>query len=331
MAGTYIKPHRTYEEQLKLLQGRGLEVSDEEAALRLLRTVGYYRLSAYVYPFREMLPRDQRTLASPTHYRSETITPGTEFSGVESLWRFDRKLRLLVLDAVETVEIGLRTKISYVLGARDKFGHLNIASLNESVCVQPRRRDRRTSDTRHQVWLSGYERSIRESGQEDFLRHNLHKYEELPVWIAVEVLTFGALVRLFNLMRQEDQTLIARELGVKGGPLLGGWLEAVNYLRNVAAHHARLWNRSMTYKIRKFNQHQVGSDLLHLANQVPIDKVYSSLAVSAYLLRQIDPGNSWPRTLMTHVRKFPAETGMSPTNSMGFPVGWDGQALWNAQ
>ncbi|GAA2833965.1 Abi family protein [Kribbella solani] len=326
----YTKPHLRYEDQLKLLRGRGLEIGDEAAALRLLQAVGYYRLSAYVYPFRELLPPDRQAVATPAHYRSETIVPGTTFAQIASLWRFDRLLRLLVLDAVETVEVGLRTKIAYVLGERDPFGHLRVASLDAAACNQAHSRVRAVGETRHQVWLRNYQRSVRDASREDFVRHNLHKYDELPVWIAVELLTFGALVRLFNLMRPEDRTVIARELGIKGGGLAGSWLEAINYLRNVAAHHARLWNRSMTYKVRRFNRHQVGSGLAHLAGTVPTDKVYSSLAITAYLLGSLGSDSNWPGSVLDHVRQFPLAPGLSPIESMGFPAAWDGQPLWAA-
>lgn len=328
MTSPYDKPHRSYDEQLALLQGRGLACADDAKVLDRLRAVGYYRLSAYVYPFREMLPAAQQRQASPTHYRSEVIRPETTFDDVEALWKFDRRLRLLVLDAVEAVEVGLRTKIASVLGSRDAFGHLNVGSLNAKVCDQPYWRDGRNDDTEHEVWLGRYDQLIRDAGKEDFIRHNAHKYDELPVWIAVEALTFGSTVRLFGLLRQDDQTAIARELGVKGGVMLGAWLEAVNYARNVAAHHARLWNRSMTYKVRRFNEHQVGAELAHLAGHTPTEKIYSSLAVTAYLLRSIDPTTNWHLTLRTHVRKFPLETGMSPVDNMGFPDGWEELPLW---
>ncbi|WP_145804810.1 Abi family protein [Kribbella amoyensis] len=280
-------------------------------------------------PVPRAAPGRAAAVASPAHYRADTIAAGTTFDQVASLWRFDRDLRLLVLDAIETIEIGLRTKIASVLGDRDAFGHLRIGSLDGSACRELVGRGGRR-ETRHQIWLRNYDRSLRDAGREDFIRHNLHKYRELPVWIAVEVLTFGALVRLFNLMRPEDRTAIAGEFRVKGGGLVGSWLEAVNYLRNVSAHHARLWNRSMTYKIRRFNRHQVGPGLEHLAGAVPTDKVYSSLAVAAYLSEAVVPDSTWPRALLAHVRTFPVTGNLSPVAGMGFPRDWEVQPLWMA-
>jgi abortive infection bacteriophage resistance protein len=127
--GEYNKPHLTHEQQLALMVERGLACSDETKATSLLKTVGYYRLSAYVYPFRELLPFDRslnREVAQP--YRSDVIRDGITFDNIEALWRFDRRLRLLCLDAIETIEIGLRSRLAYVLGRRDPFGQVHRAT-----------------------------------------------------------------------------------------------------------------------------------------------------------------------------------------------------------
>ena len=324
----YGKPHATYPERVAVLRSRGLECPDEAVAIELLKTVGYYRLSAYVYPFRLLLDAGDQRQQSPTHFRSEQIRSGTTLEMVEQLWLFDRRLRLLVLDAVETIEVGLRSRIGYRLGERDIFGHLNPRSLNETACGRAARRPTFDIRTVHDEWLSLYRRAVH-AAKEDFIRHNVHKYNEIPIWIALEVLTFGNTVMLFNLMRQEDQTALARELDLKGGSLLGGWLETVNYVRNVAAHHARLWNRTTTLKVRRPKPAQVNASLQHLADgSVLTEKIYASLAVMAHLATRFDINSTWPARLRRHVESFPTQTGMSPMASMGFPAGWNTLELW---
>ena len=133
MAQQYEKPHLTFTEQLRLLTDRGLACADEAKALAVLRAAGYYRLSAYVYPFREPLTDDE-VPSSPFHFRSDRIRPGTTFEHVEKLWRFDRQLRLAWFDALETIEVGIRTQVAYVLGHRDTFGHVNRSALDEVAC-----------------------------------------------------------------------------------------------------------------------------------------------------------------------------------------------------
>lgn len=327
----YDKPHRTYLEQLDLLRSRGLTCSDENAALRILKAVGYYRLSAYVYPFRLLLP-EGAVRVSPVHYRASDLRPGVTVDDVEALWSFDRKLRLICLDAIETIEIGLRTRLAHVLGARNTFGHLDRGSLNPDACRQVMRdKDGRECEA-FDVWMRKYKTMLSDAKNEDYVVHHRARHpddDRIPVWIAVEFFDLGALSRLFGLLDKTDQNAIAKDVGVSGGPLLGAWMRDINYLRNLCAHHSRLWNRSLTYKARKFNPTQVGEELRHVATSEPRDKVYVLLAVVSYLVLRIDPSQRWPESaLRTHVRKFPLDIGLSPERDMGFPPGWADLPLW---
>jgi abortive infection bacteriophage resistance protein len=329
--GEYSKPHLTHQQQLALMVDRGLVCPDETGATSLLKTVGYYRLSAYVYPFRELMPFDRNLdKGIPQPYRSDAVRDGITFNDIEALWRFDRKLRLLCLDAIETVEIGLRSRLAYVLGMRDPFGHVHRASLDPTACSQPARRDGQAADgDAFDQWLAQYNRLKHDARSEDYVVHYQRKYDgDMPIWIAVEFFNFGALSRLFSLLNKTDQNSIAKDVGISGGPLLAAWLRDINYIRNVCAHHSRLWNRQPTYKPGKFNPAQVSSDLVHAARMEPRNKVYIHLAVLAYLVRSLDPRQNWPLTMRTHMKKFPRIPGISPETDMGFPPDWVDAPLW---
>ncbi|MEU8225411.1 Abi family protein [Kribbella sp. NPDC048915] len=325
----YTKPHLTHEQQLGQLVGRGLGCSDEPAAIELLKTVGYYRLSAYIYPFRELIP-DNLNVGRSAPYRTDRIRDGITFDHIESLWRFDRKLRLVCLDAIETVEIGLRSRLAYVLGLRDRLGHVRRESLDADACARPidpsgalRYRNA------FEQWLAKYETLEHGARSEDYVVHHKQKYDgPLPIWIAVEFFDFGALSRLFALLTRQDQNSIARDVGVHSGVLLAAWLRDMNYIRNLCAHHARLWNRQPTYKPRKFNPAQVGPSLGHAGQLEPRHKIYVHLAVLAYLVRALDPRQNWPLTLRTLVKKFPDIPSVSPVKDMGFPLEWSDLPLW---
>lgn len=329
MVQAYSKPHLTFADQLAQLKQRGIECADDASALNVLHAAGYYRLSAYVYPFRGLLA-DGDARSSPAHHRSELIRDGTSFEQIEQLWRFDRKLRLTCLDGLETVEIGVRTQLAYVLGARDVFGHLERAHLDSEACSQPSRaRSAPSGEDEFDVWVGRYAKLQSGARTEDFVRHNILKYgDRLPIWIAVEFLDFGAVVRLFGLLERADQNSIARALDVSDGRLLYKWLRVLNYLRNTAAHHSRLWNRTLTYKPGGFPANLVPPRLAHIATLEPRGKVYVSLALTAHLVRQIDPRSNWPSTLRTVVRKFPAIDGIKPETHMGFPENWHDLELW---
>jgi abortive infection bacteriophage resistance protein len=329
--GEYSKPHLTHQQQLALMVGRGLTCTDDAAATNLLKTVGYYRLSAYVYPFRQLAPFDP-TLAGEISqpYRTDAVRDGITFDHIEALWRFDRKLRLLCLDAIETVEIGLRSRVAYVLGERDPLGHVHRGSLDPTACAQMARRDGGAgNEDAFDQWLAKYDQLKFEARSEDYVAHYQRKYGgDMPIWIAVEFFNFGALSRLFSLLEKTDQNKIAKEVGVSGGPLLGAWLRDINYIRNLCAHHSRLWNRQPTYKPAKFNPTQVSDDLAHAARMEPRNKIYIHLAILAYLVRHLDPRHNWPLSMRTLMKKFPQIPGVCPETDMGFPADWADAPLW---
>lgn len=118
---------------------------------------------------------------------------------------------------------------------------------------------------------------------------------------------------------------------MSGGRLLGDWRRDINYLRNICAHHSRLWNRTLSMKPRKFSPDQVHAPLQHAAQSGKRDKVYVLLAELAYLVQHIDRGSRWPESgLRTVAKKFPADTILSPEADMGFPAGWEDLDLFRS-
>jgi abortive infection bacteriophage resistance protein len=310
------------------LKQRGLVCPDDARALAVLRAVGYYRLSAYVYPFRELLPEDERN-GSPYSYRADTLANGACWDYVEALWRFDRCLRIALLDALETIEVGVRAQIAYVLGARDPFGHRHRQSLDNRQCSRSVTARGHTKEA-FDYWMGVYNSLIWDARHEDFVAHVIQKYggrDQLPVWIAIEALNWGATARLFGLMQRGDQNTVSRALGVKDGKTMASWLRNLNYLRNVCAHHSRLWNRIPTIRVAKFVEGQVDDKVQHAA-ALDRNKVYPSLAITAYLADRIDRESDWPNRMRTTLRKFPSIPGITMEKDMGFPSGWDQLLLW---
>ena len=120
----YGRPYRNFQEQVDLLVSRGLDCSDCDAAGALSR-LGYYRLSGYTYPFRIPLMPNQQP-ETPLQFRAPEFQPGYRLTHALDLYNFDHSLRMLCLEALKIVEIGLRVRIAYVLGKRDRFGYLKI-------------------------------------------------------------------------------------------------------------------------------------------------------------------------------------------------------------
>ena len=167
---SYMKPWKSYEEQLGLLESRGLRVTDRPKALDYLKRIGYYRLSGYWYSFRERsgpvilvekfgckLPKSAikaKTIAV------DTFKSGATFENAVKLYVFDKRLRLLVLDALERIEVALRVDVSRSLGTLDQFTYLRPDLFHPTFGVEI---DKDSGLTRHHDWLSRQAQLIRQS------------------------------------------------------------------------------------------------------------------------------------------------------------------------
>jgi abortive infection bacteriophage resistance protein len=190
--------------------------------------------------------------------------------------------------------------VGYHLGLRHKFGHLEVENLDLERTSLPDTDEPERST--FEVWLERYvEHQQRAAKSEDFIKHYVQKYDSrLPTWVATEIMEFGQLVR---------------------------WMKVANYLRNVSAHHASLWNRSLTYKIGRIPDNAPLP--IHL-NDDPDRKsrVYGMCAILAQLTSVIRPEDRWSARLVELLDRFPSAPPVSPEAHMGFPMGWRQLAVW---
>ncbi len=323
----YEKPHLDFAQQLALLASRGLEVSDVDAAEGVLRRLGYYRFAAYAYPFRQPLGSDIQR-GSSVQYRSDNFVAGTRFEWVAELAAFDRRMRLVLLDGLECFELALRVQVAYVLGRRSPFAHLEPEHLEQAALDTT---SRTPGVTVYEEWSTKFMGLTRAAASEDFVTHYSEKYDgELPLWVAIELMDFGALSRLLGFAAQTDRGEIGRAFGLGNPNLIVSASKVFNYLRNASAHHSRLWNRALTYQVRSVPP-QLAPDLAHLGQIVPTQqkKIYRPLAVLAYASQHI-PGVD--RSIALKIRdlidSFPKNGGLSPELHMGFLPGWRDLPLW---
>lgn len=316
----YSKPHLTYRQQVDLLRSRGLVINDRDRAEEMLTRIGYYRLSGYWYPFR--VPDGAS--------RGNRFVAGTTFDQVLALYDMDRRLKLLVLEAVERVEIAMRVQVGYTLGKRDPHAHLHPQYLDGKFT----RRAANQSTSRYDTWLERV-RQAQDRSTEEFVQHFRDNYEgRLPVWVVTEIMDFGLLSYLYAGSRRDDRDAIAAHFGVLdaqgrgNGAALANWLQVLNYVRNVCAHHSRLWNRNMTVQVATRHLSSVPMlSHIHGSDASAAHRVYASLCVLGFLVRQVAPDQPWCADL-----HLPLDTGLAAAKrsatEMGFPSGWEHQPLW---
>lgn len=328
----YQKPFLTLDQQIQLLIDRGMEITDRPKAKAYLGRIGYYRLSAYWYPFRKSQTRLDAATGLPVVQVLDDFKDGTDFPTLLALYLFDKQLRLLMLDALERIEVAVRTQIALCLGAKHPLAHRQPRYLHGNFARRPSRQN--AQQTRHQDWLSRQERKFLDS-REDFAIHFKTKYpgEYPPIWIDVELWDFGALSHLFGGLTVADGDAIASAYGL---PLaipahahrqLQTWLRCLNDIRNICAHHSRLWNRPLV-NAPSWPRPSELPQLAHIAgNTQSQSRLYAALLVTQHLMKTINPTSSWGRRVATHMMTLPVSPHLRLSSS-GFPAGWDQEPIW---
>ncbi|HEX7388173.1 MAG TPA: Abi family protein [Castellaniella sp.] len=255
---------------------------DPERALRWLTSVNYYRLSAYFLPFKE----------------GENFRPGSDFNDIAGLYIFDRKLRLLMLDAIERIEVAIRTAVTYEIAhTYGPFGHTEPANFS--------------SDFKHERFMDDLNTEERRA-RETFTKHFREKYGEdpcLPVWMATELLSFGTVSKLYQSLQPKLRQRIARPYGVDAKFLIS-WLHVLTYIRNVCAHHKRLWNRHLAIRPK------IPSKKVITPLTIPdTGRLYAVVVVVRYLMTVISPHSLWQDRLTGLLAEHP-DVSLA---AMGFP------------
>jgi abortive infection bacteriophage resistance protein len=299
----FTKLPKTYEEQLALLKERGLSVTSDEEAIRWLRRVSYYRLSAYFIPFQYERP-------------SEKFLPGATWDRVIDLYIFDCRLRHLFRSAMERMEVAFRTTITYELAHEfGTFGHACPTTYSHRF-HQPRKPDKPGCPTRFEEWIASI-RKEEERANEIFVKAYRAKYEEpeLPIWMATELMSFGTLSIMFSGLNNTSKQRIADYYKIASYPL-ESWMHALAAIRNITAHNSRLWNRTL----------RVQATIPHgFPYGIPIrNRVYCIAVLIQYCLLKIARGSQWKGRLF---KLFDAHS-LVPLEPMGFPQNWRSLPPW---
>lgn len=293
---TFAKPALPLPDLLTKLQARGLQVPDPAQALHYLCFIGYYRLAAYALPFQQV------------NAPGKPFLPGTTFENVLGLYRFDRELRLLVIDAIERIEVAVRSVLVTEMSVRHG-PHWFMASRHFSPKY-----------AYIGQLLAKVERDTRAS-RETFIIHYRTKYTDPclpPAWAMAENLTFGTLSYLFAALHNPERKAIAAPFGCDEKILLS-WLHSLAYLRNLCAHHSRLWNRAFSIPPIIAKKH---ARFLHHAQK---DHFYALAVVLFELVQVTAPGTGWHERLKTLLAAHPGV----PLSAMGFPANWSQEPFWN--
>ncbi len=292
----YNKRPLSFEQQADLLIERGL-VADRALLIDRLKSVNYYRFSGYLYPFRES--------------DSGNFKSGTTFDEVWHIYTFDRRLRLIVLDAVERVEVSFKTSLIYAFAHETgPFGYTDPKNFQKAT------------DEKHEELMGKISTTV-EKTREEFVKHFRSKYRDpdLPIWMIGEIISFGDALTFYRLSDNKIQQKIALCYGVQDR-VFSSWLHTINYTRNICAHHSRLWNR--TIRVPPRIPYKKNAPEWHYPVAIPGGKTFGILTILKYLVDRIAPQSEWKVRLFRLFDEYPE----IQIGNMGFPANWRESPLW---
>lgn len=292
----YTKPSLLFQEQIELLKLRGLVIVDNDKALHYLSNISYYRLSAYMYPFL-------------SDKESHLFKTNTAFEQVISLYNFDRKLRILIMDEIERIEVAFRTQLTYHLSHKNGAFWFQDSSLFHNYGQY--------LENLHSI------HSIKKDSGEVFIKHFKQHYSEPlpPSWMSMEIISFGLLLRIYNnLNATGEKNNIAKHFGIKE-TVFASWMHCFVYIRNICAHHCRLWNRELS--IKPMLPKKVTQEWIKNTN-IGHDKLYLVLCSIQYVLQTINPFS----TFKIQLKNLLAQYQEIDVAAMGFPRDWETELFW---
>lgn len=294
----YTKTPISILEQIDKLKDRGLLFIDEKKAENYLSNISYYRLRAYTFPFQNN--------NNPNHPFIQKVS----FEDIITLYVFDRRLRLLIFNAIEKIEIALRTQIIYHYSLTyGGFWHLKPELYNNAVYF-----------TEH---IAALQKEIDRSN-ETFIKHYEKTYsdpKEPPSWMSLEISSMGLLSKIFsNLKKEKCKDTITAHFGLKDVDVLINWMYCFSVIRNICAHHGRIWNR----RLPKITLPRKTLYAFVDNKQIYNNKTYAYLCCILYVLNIISPEHSFKNNLLNLMKICP----MMQEKEIGFPKNWQKEKLW---
>ncbi|MBK2095155.1 Abi family protein [Francisella philomiragia] len=284
MTSSFSKKHLDYPLQIELLKSRNLDILDHDFAIKKLKNLNYYRLTPYFYPFFE---------------RKDYFKDGYTFEKIINLYDFDRDFRTLIFKNIEDIEVYIRAKLSFSISKfKGAFGYLDKSSLNYKY------------QDRHEKLIDDINKEVSRS-KEVFVEKYINEIGYLPVWAMVEVISMGSLSMLYSYLDDEIRKDIVKDLGQKTF-ILQSWLHTLTYIRNICAHHSRLWNRDLAIepivprKNKKFSR-------------INNKKIFFILVIINELYTQIDIEQN---TLLNDITILFEKYKDINIRAMGFPIDW---------
>lgn len=282
---------------------------DKEEAIDLFSRVSYSRLKYY---WRDLIEDDS----------DGEFKDGTSFPTIIERYSFDHNLRVILFDAIETIEVALRAKI---------INHMSKAAGNGLWYLDPTLFE---DEKRHQEFVLDLKYEFARS-TEPFAKNYISEHPDWDsdtlggdnpdAWLIIEVASFGTLSKMYKNLRSQlpQRSAISNDFGLYSSKDLSNWIEVISLMRNIVAHHSRLWNRSLGKKIidpKGRRNAWLNGELTELQKKKP----YAVICAIAYLCKAVNANHIFANS----VKRLCTEYPNIPLGKYGFPVKWEKEPLW---
>lgn len=297
----YEKPPLTFEAQIQQLLERGLQ-GDLNLMVNRLKTVNYYRLTGYLYPYRAS--------------GNDNFIDGTHFDTIWEQYAFDRRLRLIVLDAIERIEIAVRTQLAYHHSHtyNDPFAYATLRTSLPNI-----------DQDKYYMFLNKIISETKRASKDEFVKHFFETYGDqhgfLPTWMAIEIMSFGTMQLFFRGSPISIQRKVASYFDMPA-KVMDSWLHTLSIVRNICAHHGRLWNKVLG--VKPFIPRKKEYPDWHTPVLITNNQIFGILTICRYCLRIIAPQSRWRECFKGLLHDFP---GIN-LQQMGFPQNWEQSPIW---
>lgn len=278
-----LKPPTSYEKQIEILKKRGIIIDNNEFARIILERLNYYRLSAYCLPFKK---------------GNDFFETGTSIEKIFMVYEFDRKLRNQLFSTIGPIEIFLRTKLAYYHAHKyNAEGYMNPDNFEDRI--------------KHQIFLREFDVCVDHNEKSLFVDHHINKYgRRFPIWVAVEIFSFGMLSKFYANLIPADRKVIANTFKISEHHLKS-WFTSITVLRNICAHYSRIYYNRFTQTPR-------------LPKEGSFQQLSNLVFDIIYIMKYIYPDSKvWNNEIVINLMSIIEQyEGVIDLNHIGFPPDW---------
>ncbi len=314
-----MKTFKTYRQQLSILRNRGMVVSKNGLPMRVLENDNYYKI---INGYKDLFIDKSAPI--------EKFKNGTNFDEIKALFDFDRKIRLIFLEPILLIEAKLKSSIAY------EFSHVNghdnylkKSSFNDlkQTGATESNRSNRTNDI--SALIAHIQSEISNAClRKDYIKHDLHEYGYLPLWVLINSLSLGTVSKFYHLMKDYERIKVAKRFNIHNNELEQA-IKVLGAIRNITAHEERLYN------IRLKHGYEIPDTPEHLRLQIKkVNGKYvsgkSDLFAVVIILKRLLPKSDFQRfsrnlkkEIDVIMNRIPSLTRSQFLETMGFASNWE--------